>query len=284
MSHVKPVNKILVSIPKAFEDELVTDSGFKLWKDPSYNKEWNASVVGTVAIMSDLVSEDNKSVFNELDLGVECAFDYKVCADFDYVSDADNFFEVTPEGSHILRKYTSKSGNWINIRGYKTHFGVKWTAWLQDKYMTILDGINGYEHDLEKWLSNFSFGKTDSYTFRNKVYVDKKPYWVVDFGQLIAKKVQDEWVALNDYVICRPLDVDVTKRVSMTAGGIHLPDSSIKMRFYDRAIMLNGAEDMGIKKHEVIAFQEKYLYKNTIEGVEYFFIKRKYIDGLYPVN
>jgi hypothetical protein len=284
LSQIKPVNKVLVTIPKEFEDEICTESGFKLFKDPSYSKEWNASVTGRVAMLSDLVSEENKGIYDELDLGTEVAFDFKVVADFDYVSDQEHFHEITPEGSKFIRKFVNKKGFWINIRAYQTHFGRKWSGWLQDRFMNYVDGVEGLERDLERWLSQFTFGKTDSFVFKNKIFVDKKPYWVCDFQQIIARKVQDEWVAMPPYVICKPLEVDVTKRVSMTAGGIHLPDSSIKMRFYDRGVHLNGAEGMGIKKHEVIAFEEKYLYKNVIEGVEYFFIKQYHVDGTYPVN
>jgi len=281
---VKPVNKVLVSIPQAFEEEIVTESGFRFYKDPSYQKEWNATVTGTVAIMSDLVSEESKPIFNELDLGVECCFDYKVVADFDYVSDEKHFHEVTPEGSIHLRKYVNKLGEWLNVRSVPTHFGKKWVGWMQDKYMNFIDGIEGNENRLEKWLAQFSFGKTDSFVFRNKIWVDKKPYWCVDYSQIIAKKHQGLWKAVGDYVICAPLDVDVTKKVSITAGGIHIPDNAIQMRFMDRAIHLNGAEHMGIGKHEVIAFQEKYLIKYEISGVQYFFIKQSRIDGVYPVS
>ena len=303
MSHVKPVNKLLVTIPKAFEDELVTDSGFKLWKDPSYSKEWNASIVGTVSALSDLVSDQNKPIYDELDLGMTVAMDYKIVADFDYVSDENHFHPVTPDESIHLRKYVSKSGNWINVRSIPNPKGVvanrifsvsgepikavqekTWIGWLQNKYMDILDSVQGTEYDLEKWLSQFSFGKTDAYTFRNKVYVDKQPMWVAEFEQIIAKKVQGEWVALNGYVICAPLVVDLSQKVSISNGGIHIPESAIQLKFRDRAIILNGGEDMGIEKHSVIAFQEKYLYPNIIEGVEYFFIKKSHIDGLYPVN
>jgi len=91
LSHVKPVNKVLIAIPKAFEDEIVTDSGFRLFKDSSFQKEWNASIVGTVSALSDLVSDQNKSIYDELDLGMTIACDYKVIADFDYVSDAKHF-------------------------------------------------------------------------------------------------------------------------------------------------------------------------------------------------
>jgi hypothetical protein len=234
--------------------------------------------------MSDLVSEENKPIFNDLDLGVDVVFDYKVVADFDYISDESHFHEVTPEGSIHIRKYVNKLGQWLNVRSVPTHFGKKWVGWLQDKYMNFLDGIEGNEARLEKWLANFSFGKTDSFVFRNKVWVDKKPYWCVDFSQIIAKKHQGEWKAVGDYVIMAPLNVDVTKRVSLTAGGIHIPDNSIQMRFYDRAIHLHGAEHMGIRKYEVVAFEQKYLIKYTIENVEYFFIKQSRVDGIYPAS
>ncbi len=300
---VKPVNKVLVSIPQAFEEEIVTEGGFKLYKDSSYQKEWNATVTGTISHLSDLVSEENKPIYDLLDIGTEIACDYKVVADFDYISDEKHFHCVTPENSLHLRKYTNKIGQWISVRSMPNPKGVVasrvfsvsgepikgtqekiWVGWLQDKYMTFLDGIQGDEARLENWLAQFSFGKIDSYYFRNKVYVQKQPHWVCDFEQIIAYKKMGEWVAMSPYVMMCPLDVDMSKKVSISAGGIHIPESAIKMRFFDRAIHLNGAIEIGIQKHEVIAFQEKYLIKYLIENREYFFIKKQYVDGTYPVS
>jgi len=279
---VKPINKVLVSIPQAFEEEIVTESGFRFYKDPTYQKEWNATVTGTIAVMSDLVNEENKPIFNELDLGVEVAFDYKVVADFDYASDEKHFHEVTPEGSIHIRKYVNKIGEWISVRSYPTHFGKKWVGWLQDRFLNHIDGVEGNENRLEKWLANFTFGKTDAFVFRNKIHVNKKPYWVVDFSQIIAVKHQGVWKAVGDYVCMCPLEVDVTKKVSITAGGIHIPEGSIKMRFFDRALHLNGAEKLGIGFGEVISFEEKYVIRYEIEGKQYFFIKQSRVDGIWP--
>jgi len=300
---VKPVNKVLVSIPQAFEEEITTDSGIKFYKDPSYSKEWNAAVTGTVSVMSDLVSEESRPIFDQLDLGMEVAFDYKVCADFEYVSDESHFHQVTPENINHIRKYNNKRGEWLSVRSFPNPKGVvankifsitgentkavqekTWVGWLQDKYMNILDGVQGDENRLEQWLANFTFGKTDKYYFRNKIYVEKQPYWVCDYNQIIAKKVQGQWDAVGDYLICAPLLVDLSQKVSLSAGGLHIPESAIQLKFRDRAILLHENKKMGLQKHDVISFEEKYIYPNTIEGVEYIFIKKDKVNGIYPIN
>ena len=301
MSQVKPINKVLVAIPKAFEEEIATESGFKLYKDASYQKEWNATITGHVAIMSDLVSEESRPIFDEIDLGLEVAVDYKVVADFEYISDQKHFHQVSPENITHLKKYVNKEGQWINLRSIPNPKGVVatrifslsgsnakatqekiWVGWLQDKYMNTIDSVQGDVSDIEKWMAQFSFGKTDAFYFKNKIYVDKNPYWVVSYDQILAKKVQGTWKALGNLVLMKPLMVDVTKRVSLTAGGIHIPEGSIQMRFYDRAIHLNGCEHMGIRPGEVVAFDERFLIKYNLDGQEYFMIKNNHINGIYP--
>ena len=279
MSRLKPINKVLVTIPTAFSEEIKTNSGFKLWKDPSYQKEWNATVTGEVSALSDFLTPESKEISDNLDVGVEIAFDYKIVADFDFASDSEHFFEVTPEESRFLRKYTSKSGKWINVRAIPSTFGHKWMGWLQDKRMNWLDGVQGTEKDLERWLTQFTFGKTDKYTFRNQITLNKKEYWKVPYDQIFAKKEKGEWVAVGDKLLLKPIEIDVTEQVRISAGGINIPESSIQARFYDRAILLSGGEEMGLKRGDVVAFQERFLIQYEIEGEKYFFIKKNRVDG-----
>lgn len=45
---MQPIYKIFVSIEKRFNDEVVTESGLKLYKDSSFNPEENSTTVGVV--------------------------------------------------------------------------------------------------------------------------------------------------------------------------------------------------------------------------------------------
>ena len=276
---LKPINKVLVTLPSAFTEEIVTDSGFRLWKDASYSKEWNATVVGKVAAISDYTKPDSQVISDQLDVDMEVVFDYKVVSDFDFASDSNHFHLVTPVESIYLRKYTSKSGMWINVRAFPGTFGHQWNGWLQDKYLNRIDGAQGTEKDIEKWLAQFTFGKTDKYVFKNQLTVNKQPYWKVAYEQIFAKKVQGVWEAVGDKLLMIPLEVDVTEQVKISMGGIHIPESSLKARFYDRAILLSGGEEMGLQRGDIVAFDEKFLMKYEIEGRDYFLIRKSRING-----
>jgi co-chaperonin GroES (HSP10) len=47
--YMRPITKIFVQIEKRFQDEIVTESGFRLWKDTSFKPEENSTIVGIVA-------------------------------------------------------------------------------------------------------------------------------------------------------------------------------------------------------------------------------------------
>jgi co-chaperonin GroES (HSP10) len=257
----------------------VTDSGFRLWKDASYNKEWNVTAVATIAALSPYPSRENAPISDSLDVNMDVVIDYKCIADFDFASDADHFHQVTADESLYLRKYTSKSGKWINVRAIPTPFGHKWMGWLQDSRMNHIDGVQGSESDLERWLSQFSFGKTDKYIFKNQMFLQGGTYWKVPYEQILAKKVNGAWEAVGNRLLLQPLEVDITEQAKISMGGIHLPESSLKARFYDRAILLSGGADKGLKFGDIVSFQEKYVEKYMLDGKEYFFIKDYRVDG-----
>ncbi len=281
LKRLKPINKVLVSIPAAFTEEIVTDSGFKLWKDPSFSKEWNATTVATVSALSDFLTPESKAISDTLDVGMDVIVDYKIVADFDFASDAAYFELVTPEETRELRKYTNSLGQWINVRAIPGTFGNVWVGWLQDKKMEQLDGVQGTEKDVERWLGQFSFGKTDSYTFKNQITIDKKEYWKVPYDQILAKKVQGAWEAVGDRILMMPIDIDITQQVSLSMGGIKLPESSLQKRFFDRAMVVSGGEDMGLKRGDIVGFNTRYIEKYEIDGLQYFIIRKRRVDGLW---
>jgi co-chaperonin GroES (HSP10) len=46
---MQPIYKIFVTIDKRFNEEVVTEGGLKLYKDPSFNPEENSTTVGVVS-------------------------------------------------------------------------------------------------------------------------------------------------------------------------------------------------------------------------------------------
>lgn len=66
MKPYAPVNRIFVTADKIWDDEIVFDSGVKLYKDTTFEPEWNVHIHGTVAT---LPLEFRKDVMNE---GIPC--------------------------------------------------------------------------------------------------------------------------------------------------------------------------------------------------------------------
>ena len=57
---MKPVNDILLHLDKKFQDEIITESGIKLYIDTRFNSEWHATVVGEVAALPTTPKGNNK--------------------------------------------------------------------------------------------------------------------------------------------------------------------------------------------------------------------------------
>ena len=68
-------NNVIVHIEKLFNDELVTDSGFKLYLDPSYNPEQHSTIHGTVVSVPNW---KNCPGYWDLQVGDKIYFNYMV--------------------------------------------------------------------------------------------------------------------------------------------------------------------------------------------------------------
>jgi co-chaperonin GroES (HSP10) len=278
---MKPINKLLVKLNDAFSDEISLESGLKLYIDSSYNKEWNATVTGIVTHLPEHYDDQFADTMGQLEVGDEVAFSFRVVADFEYHSDSEHFMLVSPEESPFVRKYTNKKGDWISLRAIPSTFGHIWSAWLSDKRMNYIDGVQGSEEEIERWMAQFSFGKTDAYYFRNRLFLNGADFWKVDFENVFAVKKKNRWLSLGEKVLCKPIEADVSKVVQLSAG-IHIPDSAIKLRFYDRGRLIHNVPEMGLKAGEVIGFNQQYVEKYDLDGQPYFLIKKVRIDNKWP--
>jgi len=89
-----------LTIEKSLQDEIVTDSGIKFYIDPTYRKEWQATVVATVAALPIKVSEKNKQVVESLQEGDTVCISYRVVANFSFKGDAHRFVQYTEENPY----------------------------------------------------------------------------------------------------------------------------------------------------------------------------------------
>lgn len=276
MNCLSPVTQVFLSIDKPLQDELITDSGLKLYADPSYRKEWMSSVTATITGLPIKVNPKEKRILDNLKIGDEVAISYKVVADFEFKGDGERFMPAT-EGSDQYQEFVNGKGDWIRVYCLPTRRGlsdITWVGFLKNKFGDILSGVQGTQSEVERWMSQFQYDKTDIYTFNNLFEYDSKDYWRCNLTDIFAKKVKGHLVAVNNRVICIPIDEDIPSEL--------LPNirhhSSVKIRYADRARVLSSA-NKNFKKDEIISFQPEKVEKYIFWGKNYYLINENLILG-----
>lgn len=259
------------------QDELITDSGLRLYLDPSYSKEWKAAVTATIVELPIKVNPKDKNILAQLYPGDEVAMAYQVVADFEFQGDGGQFMPMT-EGNDYVREFINGRGEVVRVYALPKRSGFKGAIWcgiLQNKHKQLIDGVQGNEEAVEKWLSQFPFGKTDNYSFNNLFHYKGKDYWKCYPLDIFAKKVKGHWVAIGDRVICSPIDEKIPDQYLIDDKGKH----EVKIRHQDRAMVLSSPKGIGFKKGEVISFEPQYLEKYELGSKQYFLINQRLING-----
>jgi co-chaperonin GroES (HSP10) len=271
---VKPLNHVLVEMEAPLVEEIILNGGLKLFIDGSYNVEWNCTVTGKVV--------GSPKFMSNLSAGDEVAFSYSVVADTTFGT-AGDYFKPTTEGNDYCQRFVDSYGNTLSITALPPVFGKFkkiWVGLLVDKYGQHLDGSQGDESTVKRWMSQFKFSGVQDLKYKNLIDVDGFVFWKAMPTDIYAKKVGDEIVAVGDRVICKPIETDIKYRMELESG-IKLPAQSVKMRYYDRAEVISGGEEIGLKKGDIVSFDEKYVEKYDFWDKHYFIIKTKRIDGIW---
>lgn len=278
----RPISQVLLRIDKVLQDELITDSGVKLYISPDYKKEWRASVTATVVGLPIKINPKHKHIFDNIKIGDEIAMSYMVVADFEFQSDAPRFMPTTEDNPHI-REYVNAKGEWVKVYALPKRYGITSHVWVgiyQDRAGNVINGIQGTESEINRWLSQFPLGKTDIYTHNNLFNYEGVDYWKCDLDDIFAKKVKGHWVAVGDRVICKPVEEVVPDKFLMN----ELRGQDVKLRYEDRGKVITGGKSKGVKKDETISFNPRYLEKYDFDNKQYFLINEKWIDGKWQTN
>lgn len=279
MAQPKPVSQVLLSIDKALQDEIVTDSGLKLYIDPSYSKEWNAASVATIVSLPINPTPKDKEILSKLYPGDVVAISYQVIADFEFKGDGGQFMPSTEDNPYV-KEFINGKGETVRVYGLAKRSGFKGLTWIgtyQNKRREVIDGIQGNEEQVERWLSQFPFGKTDEYSFNNLFEYNGKDYWKCYPDQIFAKKVKGHWVAIGDRVMCKPIEEEAPAELLQLIQH----HESVKIRYTDRATVISGGKKLNLKKGQVVSFSpghcEKYKFGNT----EYYLINERLVQGIW---
>lgn len=275
----QPIEHAFVHVEKAFEDEINTPSGLKLYLDASYDKANHVSVVGKIAALPISPKGIGKRISKQLNVGDEVCFSYRVCADIEHLVTDGYFTEITNPDEKYLKRWTNAKQEWITKAAMRTSTNaIQWTGVHTDVYGDVVSGEVGSESRVDRWLSKFAFSNEDRYKFRNLLGLEGQDVWKVRLDEIFAKKTEDGILPVGDKLLLKPIDIDVKHRIEIMRG-IHIPAKSVVERWYDRATLLHDFAPFDLKKGDIVAFQEQYIEKYDFYGEAYFLLKVSRVIG-----
>lgn len=277
---IKPITQVLVRVDKALQDEITTDSGLKLYLDPTFKKEWACSVTATIAALPTNPKPQDKKILSQLKVGDEVAMSYQVVADFEFKGDGGQFMSMVEDNDYV-KEFINGKGDTVKAYALPKRSGLPGAMWVgvyQSKKRELIDGIQGTESEVYRWLSQFPFGKTDIYTFNNLFSYNGEDYWRCFATDIFAKKVKGHWVAVNNRLICKPFDGEVPDHFLVNGNG--LPEK-VKIRYQDRARLMSGGKKLKLKKDAVISFDPKHCEKYEFDRKQYYLINENVVEGIW---
>jgi len=277
---ITPLNIVFLSLEKSLQDEIILNGGLKLYLDPTYQVEWNATVTGKVAGIPKHPTGDCKEVCDKIKIGDEIAFSYRIVSDRCFPSASDYFvplFEPLPD----RKEFRNQKGDSIKVVAMPPvhgKFNKIWVGLLNTRTGKYLDGCQGNEHDVDNWLSKFKFSGVQTMAFNNLLNVNKQELWRCPFTEILAKRRYDKIIAVNDRVICEPIIEDIKHRIELETATL-LPYQDVKMEYIDRAKLISGGTEMGFREGDIVSFDSRYGEKYSLWGNNYLLIKKKRLQG-----
>lgn len=265
-----------IQVEKALNDEIVTQSGLKLYIDGSWNREIHTTVTGKV---SALPLNGSHPVLKQLKVGDEVAFSYAVCSETVFANDSENFIEST-EGSDHLKQWRNGKGYRLAVMAIPGGFHGIWVGTYNDRHGNLIDGRQGSEKEINKFLSQFSFGDGSELKFKNLIDIDGEDHWKAFYDDIFAVKKGDKIIACGDWLICEPVVIDQTTLWNLQ-NGLSLPPMSVAFRCTDRGVVVSGGGELGFKKGDVAAGGEKFWSDYDLWGKKYTLIRKRRVIGKY---
>jgi len=282
-----PVNTILVQIEKKYEDEIITGSGIKLYKDTSYNPEWNVTATGKVvsvpARLADRVTEAGTFVAGDsptlivpdVQVGDELFFGYSVIEDKDYINSPDAFREVEDSQSTL---YSNSKKEQLRLQKLSKNLAICiWT----DANNKRLGGYQGKPDECIKWLQqNFTFAGDDNLVYKNLLPYNGEDYWMVNYLEAKGVKRDGEIIMLAGNVLCEAPE---------ESTGFELDENKLlhTVKKVDKSILtvvatgkpLKNEPELGLQSGDKIKVNADHVQTYTVWGKEYAMIDQRSIFG-----
>jgi hypothetical protein len=266
-----PLGTVFLKLDRVLNDEIILNGGIKLFLDPKWNPEWNASVTGVVAALP--VNHPAN-----VNIGDEVAFSYRVVADRTAIK-AD-YFQPLHEPMPYFKRYINGKGYKLTMVAMPGVISKIWAGTLVDKFGSLIDGVQGSESDADRWMAQFNFSNAADFKFNNLFNFNGKDYWKADLNEIFAKRVKGKVRSIGDRIICEPIEVDIKHKLELLEGKA-LPYQNVMIRYMDRGKVVSGGEDIGVEAGQIISFEEKYMERYEFWGKKYLLIKKHRVQGIW---
>lgn len=282
-----PVDKILVTVENAFNDEIKLSNGLVLYKDVSWSPQDHVTIEGEVIGIPDKISQSDMfkaGIVPEVKVGDKLFFSYMVISDRESVDDPESFFKTG-------------EGVWQNQKGETLTLGMlpeqltwavmgKRNIWASNYHSAdnqLIEGFVGKRSDVDKWISQFKFTQRDELVYSNCLFDN---IWRVDYQYAIAYRRGDELRTIGGYVM---IDQVVDEIALSFSDGTELivPEYMKKAVRKGHGIVTaigepkQGARKVSVEVGDHVYFDPRFAEKYVIEGKEVLLVKRHKIYGKF---
>ena len=290
------LNNILVELPKAFQDEIITDGGLTLFKDTTFRPEWNVTISGKVASVPDRLTigdGGNHSFYPErpdintiVKVGDEIIFSYIVVMNRVITDNVGEVFERDKPIDPFITTWTNSD----RLRIFRVYLnGDKWECGLFDlKTKKWIDRVRGGEATSEAFISKYMVSENYGYAYKNMLPYGGHDYWKVDYINAIAVKKKDgSFDMIGDYVLVEPIR-EPRRGLEQGLIEVHVIAQEEDYKATGRIISigepLKGQPKLSAKPNDTIYTDIRYVEKYEIDGHDYWVVRQKYLLAKYVIN
>lgn len=288
-------NNILVRLDKAFQDQIITTGGLRLYKDVEFRPEWNATIEGEVMSVPlsvtvgdgkiQSINFDRPKINQIVCPGDRIIFSYLVASSR---SHTDNNFDIFKEDQFdpFGDPYVT---TWTNGRGLKlVRVYMQNNVWecgvFDTKSKEVIERMRGDELEVENFMGKHMPTKQVSLSHKNILEHEGRIYFKVDYSQAFAiKKSSGEFEMIGDYVLLAPIS-EPSEQLK-EGGALFVYNKEQHQNFIAIGKIISIGEPLkGDKKIRSTAGQNvlldiRYVEKYEIDGEDYWIVKQKYILG-----
>ena len=289
-------NNILVELPKAFQDELVSSNGTKFYQDTTFRPEWNVTVQGKVVSVPSQITVGDGQV-HSLDpdririkpivkAGDDIVFSYTVVMKR---RQTDNLGDIFTQDEMTQPFVTT----WSNYNGLKIVriylLNNRWEFGICDtKTKTWLDKRVGGERDIEEFMGKWMPTENIGFQYSNLLPHDGKDYWMVDYSYAIAiKREGGAFEMIGDYVLVEPIR-EPYRGTYQGVIEVYEIAQDTDYRAIGKVVAIGeplaGDTRLSIKPNDIICSDIRYVEKYQIDGHDYWVIRQKHIYGKQSVT